>query len=241
MPNFKEFIKGFEEKPISNPKPQEMPKQEATKPQPKEQPQQGRMVYYQGKEMPFEEAKARSMGSYSIPKGYKPSEKEKQYMEKAAEYEVEEDDAFARWDHETDPDKKAELRKNMDNLGKEANAFLRELDKEPIDQPNPQPKQGSFEQAFGDNQPREEFSQEDKAALVATYGAFPEEGIVARKLPNGNYLTNILSGADTEPEEVDEATLSKVFDELRGEKGFEEIINEWRENPNLIRERRNVQ
>ena len=169
MPNFKEFIKGFEEKPeAEQPKPapksdgwggitqepnrsifahtdEELRKMEAqrngpktyVKPEPKpvEQPQQGRMVYYQGKEMPFEEAKARSMGSYSIPKGYKPSEKEKKYMEKAAEYEVEEDDAFARWDHETDPDKKAELRKNMDNLGKEANAFLRELDKEPIDQP----------------------------------------------------------------------------------------------------------
>lgn len=165
MPNFKEFIKGFEEKP-EQPKPQEV---KAEQPQPKEQPkpveqpQRGRMVYYQGKEMPFEEAKARSMGSYSIPKGYKPSEKEKKYMEKAAEYEVEEDDAFARWDHETDPDKKAELRKNMDNLGKEANAFLRELDKEPIDQPNPQPKQGSFEQVFGnmEEEPKAEEPKED--------------------------------------------------------------------------------
>ena len=44
MPNFKEFIKGFEEKPISDPKPQEMPKQEEPKP---EQPKKDYSAYKQ--------------------------------------------------------------------------------------------------------------------------------------------------------------------------------------------------
>lgn len=137
MPNFKEFIKGFEEKPeAEKPKtPEVKAEQPKQQPKPAEQPQQGRMVYRQGKQMPFEEAKAQAKESYSTPKGRKLSEEEEKYLDKAAELEVEEDDNYARWYYETDPNKKAELSKNGDALGKKIKSFMDELDKEPIDQP----------------------------------------------------------------------------------------------------------
>ena len=97
---------------------------EANKQKAEEQPSE-RIVNYGGKDMTFEEAKELYKRSVAIPTLKSTPEREK-YLDKSAEYDIAQDELYKKWYEEKDPQKKAELKEQMDNLDKEYARFLDE-------------------------------------------------------------------------------------------------------------------
>ena len=97
---------------------------ESNKQKAEEQPSQ-RIVNYGGKDMPFEEAKELYKKSVAIPTLKNTPEREK-YLDKSAEYDIAQDELYNKWYKEKDPQKKAELKEQMDILDKEYARFLDE-------------------------------------------------------------------------------------------------------------------
>ena len=84
-----------------------------------------RIVNYGGKDMTFEEAKELYKKAVAIPTLKSTPEREA-YLDKSAEYDIAQDELYKKWYEEKDPQKKAELKEQMDNLDKEYARFLNE-------------------------------------------------------------------------------------------------------------------
>lgn len=99
---------------------------EAEKPAPQKDDEKGqRIVNYGGKDMTFEEAKEQYKKAVAIPTLKSTPEREA-YLDKSAEYDIAQDELYKKWYEEKDPQKKAELKEQMDTLDKEYARFLDE-------------------------------------------------------------------------------------------------------------------
>lgn len=129
-------------------------------------------------------------------------------------------------------DEHLKIKEKMDEKEKELG---RKVNKEEYDEilnevrNAPQPKQGSFEQVFGEPKP---LSKEDlkKADIAAEWidSAYGYDGWRAEKLPNGNFLTNVhTQDPDAEPEEVSPEVFVEQFKELldNEDEGFIDFLN----------------
>lgn len=129
-------------------------------------------------------------------------------------------------------DEHLKIKEKMDEKEKELG---RKVNKEEYDEilnevrNAPQPKQGSFEQVFGEPKP---LSEEDlkKADIAAEWidSAYGYDGWRAEKLPNGNFLTNVhTQDPDAEPEEVSPEIFVEQFKELldNEDEGFIDFLN----------------
>lgn len=84
-----------------------------------------RIVNYGGKDMTFEEAKEAYKKAVAIPT-LKRTPKQEAYLDKSAEYDIAQDELYKKWYEEKDPQKKAELKEQLDTLDKEYESFLNE-------------------------------------------------------------------------------------------------------------------
>lgn len=96
---------------------------EANKEKAEEQGQ--RIVNYGGKDMTLDEAKEEYKKAVAIP-ALKRTPKQEAYLDKSAEYDIAQDELYKKWYEEKDPQKKAELKEQMDTLDKEYARFLNE-------------------------------------------------------------------------------------------------------------------
>ena len=94
-------------------------------PTPKDNKEGQRIVNYGGKDMTFEEAKEAYKKAVAIPT-LKRTPKQEAYLDKSAEYDIAQDELYKKWYEEKDPQKKAELKEQMDTLDKEYARFLDE-------------------------------------------------------------------------------------------------------------------
>ena len=226
MPNFKEFIKGFEEpeaKPKAEPKPE-------VKPEAKPKPKEANVRNWVKKNYPNDSLADNIRGDMTFDDLYKHMQESKDGSD------------FYEFASEKGKDIDSGVRENIfkgmsDYHGKPYDHFYNMwLEGGKKSQPKPAPKPGSFEKMIeGFDEPeqkqfsKEEIALADKTAEVLSHLLWGD-GFEVKKLPNGNYLTNAhLGDPDAEPEEVGPDFILQEREKLlkSGDERFAELWEEY--------------